>query len=299
MLKLARLADDVQSAFDELALLSVEAGIRRLLDLYERVLAFHAEVGGYLDAVEHLRIELPREFDRDGDHQRTLVLFTIYGMYLQVKTLCLLPMLQLCVWRALGRDGFGGVGLEAGQYVEGLADECVKTACETIAMFERHIAMYPHTPEVRLSSFVVKSRQWLTSYPSQLSLSSIFMLYAVSIVYMDVLRLPVVVASTRHSGHIKSALKKLEHYDHPAATLAEASPPALFPPKSAGELTFLICIWKIVLHLAGHVSGLVGQLHRRDRALTTMRLGAQRCKSRTTRWTRRTRRGSLRIEQSI
>jgi hypothetical protein len=149
MLKLARLADDVQSVFDELAVLSVEAGISRVLDLYERVLAFHAEVGGHFNAVEHLRIELPREFDRD-DYQRTLVLFTVYGMYLQVKTLCLLPMLQLCVWRALGRDGLASVGLEADQYVEGLADECVKTACETIAMFERHITMYPHTPEVRV-----------------------------------------------------------------------------------------------------------------------------------------------------
>jgi hypothetical protein len=51
------------------------------------------------------------------------------------------------------------------------------------------------------------------------------MLYAVPTVYMDVLRLPINVASARHAGHIESALKSLEHYDHPAATLAEASPP--------------------------------------------------------------------------
>jgi hypothetical protein len=247
--------------------LSVEAGISRVLDLYERVLAFHAEVGGHFDAVEHLRIELPREFDRD-DYQRTLVLFTIYGMYLQVKTLCLLPMLQLCVWRALGRDGLASVGLEADQYVEGLADECVKTACDTIAMFERHIAMYPHTPEVRVGRqvllFFAKSRQWLTSYPSQLSLSSIFMLYAVSIVYMDVLRLPVVIASTRHSGYIKSALKSLEHYDHPAATLAEASPPPRVEPRRLSASKKLIeRRFLLVICLAGHVSGLAGQLHRR------------------------------------
>jgi hypothetical protein len=154
MVKLARLADDVQSVFDDLAMLSVEAAVSRVLDLYERVLGFHAEVGGHFDAVEYLRIELPREFDRD-DYQRTLVLFTIYGMYLQVKTLCLLPMLQLCAWRALGRDGLASVGLEADQYVEGLADECVKTACETIAMFERYIAVYPHTPEVRVGRQVL------------------------------------------------------------------------------------------------------------------------------------------------
>lgn len=111
MLKLARLADDVQSVFDELALLSVEAGFRRVLDLYERVLGFHAEVGGHFNAVEHLCIELPREFDRDGDHQRTLVLFTIYGMYLQVKTLCHAPALRLAsarTGRVRGRRTRGG-----------------------------------------------------------------------------------------------------------------------------------------------------------------------------------------------
>lgn len=48
------------------------------------------------------------------------------------------------------------------------------------------------------------------------------MLYAVSIVYMDVLRLPRTVASRRHADHVRSALNTLEHYHHPAATLAEA-----------------------------------------------------------------------------
>ncbi|KAG7528392.1 hypothetical protein FFLO_06183 [Filobasidium floriforme] len=176
MLKLARLADEVQRAGPVVGRSGYQTSARSV----RTGLGFSRRGGRSLwDAVEHLRIELPREFDRDGDYQRTLVLFTIYGMYLQ--------------------------------YVEALADECVKTACETIDMFERHIAMYPHTPE--------------------LSLSSIFMLYAVSIVYMDVLRLPVVVASTRHAGHIESALKSLEHYDHPAATLAEASPPPA-PPRA-------------------------------------------------------------------
>ena len=147
MINLARLADEVQNLFEELALLDVDAGIRRMLDMYGRVLAFHTEFGGDFNPIENPRIELPRECDRD-DYQRTLVFFTIYGMYLQVKTLCLLPMLQLCVWRALGQDGFEGVELAASPYIEGLADECVKTACDTINMFERHITMYPHTPEV-------------------------------------------------------------------------------------------------------------------------------------------------------
>ena len=59
------------------------AGIRRVLGMYGRVWAFHAEVDGNLSAIENLRIKLPREFDKDN-YQRTLILSTIYGMYLQV-----------------------------------------------------------------------------------------------------------------------------------------------------------------------------------------------------------------------
>ena len=149
MVAVARLADQMQSLFDDLGLLPVEGGIRRSLEMYDRVLAFHAGLGGAFDAVENARVELPVE--RVGsEYQRVLVLFTIYGMYLQVKTLCLLPMLQVSVWRALGRSDFQ-VGFEMDRYIEGLADECVQTACDTIRMFERHIEMYPHTPEVSRS----------------------------------------------------------------------------------------------------------------------------------------------------
>jgi len=72
MAKLARKADEVHSVFDELAILNAGAGIRRVLGMYDRVLAFHAEVDGDLSAIENLWIELPRESDRDN-YQRTLL----------------------------------------------------------------------------------------------------------------------------------------------------------------------------------------------------------------------------------
>lgn len=81
---------------NELTILNVEAAIRRMLDMYDRVLALHAEVDGDVSAIENARIALPCEFDRD-DYQRTLLLFIIYDMYLQVKTLCPLSMHQLCL----------------------------------------------------------------------------------------------------------------------------------------------------------------------------------------------------------
>lgn len=70
MAKSARAADEVYSIFDELAILNAGAGNRRVLGMHDRVLALHAEVDGDLSAIENLRIELPREFDRDN-YQRS------------------------------------------------------------------------------------------------------------------------------------------------------------------------------------------------------------------------------------
>lgn len=153
MINLARLTDQVQTLFDDLGRLSIDAGMRRALEVYDRVLAFHTSVDGGFEAIERLGHESPR--DRHGeDYTHSLVSFTIYGMYLQVKTLCLLPLLQVSVWQALGRDNLQA-GMETGLFIDGLADECVKTACDTIRMFERHVEVYPHIPEVRTGTLAL------------------------------------------------------------------------------------------------------------------------------------------------
>jgi len=54
----------------------------------------------------------------------------------------------------------------------------------------------------------------------QLSLSSILLLYSVSIIYMDILRLPREAATGSYSEAIRTADGLLEHYDHPAARVA-------------------------------------------------------------------------------
>lgn len=56
----------------------------------------------------------------------------------------------------------------------------------------------------------------------QLSLSCIFLLYAISVIYMAVLRRPDLASRRKHTSLIRSAAKTLERYHHPAATLAEA-----------------------------------------------------------------------------
>jgi hypothetical protein len=84
MAKSARAADGVYSIFEELAILNAGAGDRRVLGMPDRVLALRAEVDGDLSAMENLRIELSRESDRE-QLSAILLLFTICGMYLQVR----------------------------------------------------------------------------------------------------------------------------------------------------------------------------------------------------------------------
>ena len=49
------------------------------------------------------------------------------------------------------------------------------------------------------------------------------MLYAVSILYMDVLRLSLEDAVAAHLDTVRRAAKILDHYDHPAAMVAQVS----------------------------------------------------------------------------
>jgi hypothetical protein len=58
---------------------------------------------------------------------------------------------------------------------------------------------------------------------TQLSMSSILLLYAVSVIYMDVLRLPRDVAVASYRDPLRRADGLLEHYDHPAAQVARVS----------------------------------------------------------------------------
>jgi hypothetical protein len=63
---------------------------------------------------------------------------------------------------------------------------------------------------------------------SQLSLSCFFLLYAVSVMYMAVLRQPDLASCRKHTFLIRSAVKTLERHHHPAATLAAAMCQDLF-----------------------------------------------------------------------
>jgi hypothetical protein len=85
-------------------------------------------------------------------------------------------------------------------------------------VFERHIQAYSGTPEVSQAGSECTFSSGLILRP-QLSLSCVFLLYAVSIIYMDMLRLSRDEASKRHA---RTVLRILERCSHPAATLTEA-----------------------------------------------------------------------------
>lgn len=55
----------------------------------------------------------------------------------------------------------------------------------------------------------------------QLSLSSILLLYSISVIYLDVLKLPREQGSRKHGPTIVSAYDILDRYEHPAAKVAQ------------------------------------------------------------------------------
>lgn len=57
----------------------------------------------------------------------------------------------------------------------------------------------------------------------QLSLSAILLLYAISIIYMDILRMPQEEAIATYSSVVRTVANILDHYDHPAANVAQVS----------------------------------------------------------------------------
>jgi hypothetical protein len=90
-----------------------------------------------------------------------------------------------------------------------------------IQIYQRHFSFSPETPKVSYRVKLLRRNLNPFSLP-QLSLECTFLLYAVSIVYMDVLRLSRYEATRRYRHMVLSTKQLLERYSHPAAALAHS-----------------------------------------------------------------------------
>jgi hypothetical protein len=180
---------------------------------------------------------------------RMVVRFTMCGIYLQLKMLVLMPILEASVWATIRQQS-----LAYSDEMRVLANECVAAALAMVSdavgdwtvqdgkgltmtchwnpnqlhAFERYYLAIPHLTEVGYISSISEGKidRISNSYIyQQLSLSAILLLYAISIIYMDILRLPQEEAIATYSSVVRTMSNILDHYDHPAAHVAQVSGP--------------------------------------------------------------------------
>lgn len=193
---LGHLMHQVELMYDGMSDISIHAGLAKAVELHDKILRFRSRLPHEFD--DFANVEGSGSIDLDTDEgELAIIRFNMCGMYYQIKILALLPLLSLATWRAIRMEP-----LSFSPELEKLTQECVEAACEMIRSFQRYGLLFPHLPE--------------------LSLSSILLLYALSVIYMDALRLGPENARRRYADLIVVAYNVLEHYDHPAARVADA-----------------------------------------------------------------------------
>jgi hypothetical protein len=127
---LGRLMDDVQSLFESISTRTVESSLSYTLDLHDRLLKFRATLEKEYDAFEQMDSRLAEHF-RSRDVQTIFVQFTVYGLYLQLRMLVLLPMLEHTTWQALHHPA---TAVRSDPQLADLSYECEKLAVHTVRL---------------------------------------------------------------------------------------------------------------------------------------------------------------------
>jgi hypothetical protein len=138
---LADLMGQIQSMFDDFTTsTSVQAGLFKAIELHQSLVQFRGRLPEEFDHFERLphrgRIDLDSE-----EGEKMVVRFTMCGIYLQLKMLVLLPVLQTSVWSAIRMQP-----LAISEELRQLTDECVRAALEMVSL------VYS-TSDIRISNF--------------------------------------------------------------------------------------------------------------------------------------------------
>jgi hypothetical protein len=127
---LGRLMDDVQSLFESIPSRTKQTSLSYALDLHDRLLKFRATLEREYDAFEQMDSGLAEHF-RSRDVQTIFVQFTVYGLYLQLRMLVLLPMLEQTTWQALHHPA---TAIRSTPQLANLSSECEKVAAHTVRL---------------------------------------------------------------------------------------------------------------------------------------------------------------------
>ena len=122
----------VQLMFDEFtASTSVQAGVFKAIELHQSLIQFRERMPADFDHFENLADRGRVDLDTT-EGERTVVRFTMCGIYLQLKMLVLLPILETSVWAAIRRQS-----LAYSDELRELANECVAAALSMVGCQSR------------------------------------------------------------------------------------------------------------------------------------------------------------------
>ena len=126
---LADLMSQVQSMFDEFtSSTSVQVGVSRAIELHHRLVHFRARMPEEFDHFENTSPERDRVDLDTPEGARMVIRFTMCGIYLQLKMLVLMPLLEASVWATIRMEP-----LAYSDEMRALANECVAAALAMVS----------------------------------------------------------------------------------------------------------------------------------------------------------------------
>lgn len=102
-LQLGRLMDDTQTLFESMTSEDKQSTFGRAAKLRDRLLQFRSTLDGEYDVFEQMDSKFANHL-RERSAQTVFVQITVYGLYLQLRMLVSLPMLEHATWEAIRRQ---------------------------------------------------------------------------------------------------------------------------------------------------------------------------------------------------
>jgi len=132
-MQLGRLMDDIQTFFESMASTDKPTILSRALKLHHRLLQFRSALDGNYDAFEQMDSKLANHL-RERDAQTVFVQITVYGLYLQLRMLVSLPMLEQATWEAIQLQTTSPIPDPGNPGLGDLAMECEQVAALTVSL---------------------------------------------------------------------------------------------------------------------------------------------------------------------
>jgi hypothetical protein len=132
-LQLGRLMDDVQTLFESMVSTDKQTTFSRAAILHDRLLQFRSTLDDDYDVFEQMDTKFANHL-RERTPETVFVRITVYGLYLQLRMLVSLPMLEQATWEAIQRQTSSPTCDPDSPESGDPATECERVAALTVSM---------------------------------------------------------------------------------------------------------------------------------------------------------------------